>query len=140
MADRPDPAQLAEAVKDLSDEDVNSAINEMGLDMVLKEIFTGMQERFLPEKTQGVASVVQYDIQSDDGVKTWHARYSPEGATTGEGPADSPRLTLQIGLVDFVRLIFGQAQGPQLFMSGKLRMQGDMMFAMQMEGFFNRDF
>lgn len=140
MADRPDPAQLAGAVKDLPDEDVNAAINEMGLDTVLKEIFSGMEERFLPEKTQGVTSVVQYEIKTDDGVKTWHARYSPEGGTTGEGPAEDPRLTIEIGLVDFVRLIFGQAQGPQLFMSGKLRMQGDMMFAMQMEGFFNRDF
>ncbi len=139
MTERPDPAQLAEAIKDLSDDDVKTAINEMGVDLVLKEIFAGMEQRFIKEKAT-TESVVQYDIQTDEGVKTWTARYTPEGCTTSEGAGENPRLTLQLGLVDFVRLIFGQAQGPQLFMSGKLKLQGDMMFAMQMEGFFNREF
>jgi putative sterol carrier protein len=35
-------------------------------------------------------------------------------------------------------LILGQADGTQLFMSGKMKLQGDMMFAMQMQGFFDR--
>jgi putative sterol carrier protein len=47
---------------------------------------------------------------------------------------------MALGLVDFIRLIFNQAQGPQLFMSGKLKLQGDMMWAMQMQNYFERNF
>jgi putative sterol carrier protein len=36
--------------------------------------------------------------------------------------------------------VLGQAEGSQLFMGGKLKLQGDMMFAMQMQTFFDRDF
>jgi len=39
-------------------------------------------------------------------------------------------------LVTFVRLIMGQAQGPQLFMTGKLKVAGDLMFAQRVSGFF----
>ena len=133
-----DPAQLAELVKGLSDEDLKKQISDLGEGEVLKNIFQGMQEAFKPEKAQGVNSTIQYDIDTDDGTKTWTVKFEDGTCTTSEGPASDPRLTLKVGLVDFVRLILGQADGTQLFMSGKMKLQGDMMFAMQMQGFFDR--
>ncbi len=139
MADQQvDPAQLAELIKDMSDEDLKVQITNLGEDEVLKNIFDGMQEAFKPEKAQGVNATLQYDIETDSGTKTWSVAIADGACTTSEGPADDPRLTLKIGVVDFVRLIFQQADGTQLFMSGKLKLQGDMMFAMQMQGFFER--
>ncbi len=140
MADQQqiDPDQLGEVIKGLSDDELKEQIRNLGTDEVLKNIFTGMQDAFRPEKAQGVDATIQYDIETDDGTKTWVARIADGSCTTSEGPADDPRLTLTIDLVDFVRLIFQQADGTQLFMSGKLKLQGDMMFAMQMQGFFER--
>lgn len=139
MADQQvDPAQLAELVKGLSDEELKKQVTDLGEDEVLKNIFQGMQEAFLPEKAQGVTSTIQYDIVTDDGVKTWSAKIENGTCVTSEGAAPDPRITLNIALVDFIRLILGQADGTQLFMSGKLKIQGDMMFAMQMQGFFDR--
>jgi putative sterol carrier protein len=133
-----DPAQLAELVKGLSDEELKKQISDLGEEEVLKNIFQGMQDAFLPEKAQGVSSTIQYDIDTDGGTKTWAVKFENGTCTTSEGPASDPRLTLKVGLVDFVRLILGQADGTQLFMSGKMKLQGDMMFAMQMQGFFDR--
>jgi putative sterol carrier protein len=133
-----DPAQLAELVKGLSDEELKKQISDLGEEEVLKNIFKGMEEAFLPEKAQGVNSTIQYDITTDGGTKTWTVKFENGTCTTNEGPAPDPRLTLNVGLVDFVRLILGQADGTQLFMSGKMKLQGDMMFAMQMQGFFDR--
>ena len=140
MADQPqvDPAQLAELIKGLSDDDLKKQISDLGEDEVLKNIFQGMQEAFKPEKAQGVNSTIQYDVETDAGVKSWSAKIEDGTCVTSEGPASDPRLTLKVGLVDFIRLIFGQADGTQLFMSGKMKLQGDMMFAMQMQGFFDR--
>ena len=140
MSDQPqvDPAQLAEAIKGMSDDELKQAISDMGVDETLKNIFTGMQEAFNPGKAAGQEAVMQYDIDTDEGTKSWTVTISNGACTTAEGTADSPRLTLKLALVDFVRLIFGQADGTQLFMTGKMKLQGDMMFAMQMQGMFDR--
>ena len=140
MADQQqvDPAQLAELIKGLSDEELKKQISDLGIDEVLKNIFDGMQEAFKPEKAQGVNSTIQYDVETEAGTKTWNAKIENGTCVTSEGPAPDPRLTLKVDLVDFIRLIFGQADGTQLFMSGKMKLQGDMMFAMQMQGFFDR--
>jgi putative sterol carrier protein len=131
-----DPQQLATIIKELSDEELAEQLKTIGTDEVLKGIFDGMQDAFRPEKAAGTTATLQYDITTDDGLKQWTVEITPEKAVTSEGAAADPRLTLQIGLVDFIRLIFGQAQGQQLFMSGKLKLKGDMMFAMQMQTYF----
>jgi putative sterol carrier protein len=137
---QPDPAQLAAMIKDISDDELKFQLQQIGHDEVLREIFTRMPEAFLPDKAQGVAAVMQYDITTDAGVKSWTVTIADGSCRTSEGAAADPRLTLKLDLVDFVRLIFGQAEGPQLFMGGKLKLQGDMMFAMQMQTFFDRNF
>jgi putative sterol carrier protein len=135
-----DPAQLAEAVKGMSDEELASTIKEMGTDETLKNIFEGMRDSFKPEAAGDVSATVQYDVATDDGVKQWSVNFDNGTCTVNEGPTDSPRLTMSLPLVEFIRLIFNQAQGPQLFMSGKLKLQGDMMWAMQMQNYFERNF
>lgn len=138
--ERPDPTQLAAVAKELSDDDLQAQIQALGVDAVLAEIFKGMEERFLPEKAGAVDATVQYDIDTPEGPKTWTVRYAGGKCETSPGAADSPRLTLSLGLVNFVRLILNQVEGTQLFMTGKLRLQGDVMFAMQMQTFFDRNF
>ena len=133
-----DPAQLAEVVKEMSDEELAEQIKNLGTDEVLKGIFDGMQQAFNAEKAAGTEATLQYDINTDDGQKQWRVEISNGTCKTSEGAAADPRLTLEVGLVDFIRLIFGQTQGQQLFMSGKLKLKGDMMFAMQMQTFFDR--
>jgi putative sterol carrier protein len=135
-----DPAQLAELIKGLSDDDLRQQINSLGAHEILNQIFTRMPEAYLPEKAGSIQSVMQYDITTDGGVESWTVSFDNGTCTTSEGPATEPRLTLGVDVVDFVRLIFGQADGAQLFMGGKLKLQGDMMFAMQMQNFFDRDF
>lgn len=140
QVEQPDPAQLAAMVKDLSDEELKAQLKAIGEDDVLKQIFDRMPEAFLADKAQGTTANIQYDIATDDGVKQWTVNVADGTCTTSPGPADNPRITLQLAIVDFVRLILGQAEGPQLFMGGKLKIQGDMMFAMQMQTYFDRNF
>jgi putative sterol carrier protein len=131
-----DPQQLATVIKELSDEELAEQIKNLGIEVVLKGIFDGMQDAFRPDKAAGTTATLQYDIDTDEGTKQWTVEIAGDKCVTSEGPASDPRLTLQLGLIDFIRLIFGQAQGQQLFMSGKLKLKGDMMFAMQMQTFF----
>ena len=140
MADQPDPAQLAEAIKDMSDEDLAVVLKDMGSDDTLRSIFEGMRDSFKPEAAKDVNATVQYDIDTGEGVKNWSVTFADGTCSVSDSPATDPRLTIAIGLIDFVRLIFNQVQGPQLFMSGKMKLQGDMMWAMQMQNYFERNF
>ncbi|HVF52457.1 MAG TPA: SCP2 sterol-binding domain-containing protein [Actinomycetota bacterium] len=140
MDERPDPAVLAEAVKGLSDDELKAQISGLGTDLVLTQIFEGMRDAFDPGRAGSTSAVIQYEISTDEGQKQWIVEIADGGCSVREGAAESPRLTLSLALQDFVRLIFNQVEGPQLFMSGKLKLKGDMMFAMTMQGFFKRDF
>ena len=54
------------------------------------------------------------------------------------GHAENPKVTLTTDLVNFVKMIAGAANGTQLFMTGKLKLSGDMMYAMKIESLFER--
>ena len=140
MSETPDPAQMAEATKGMSDDELKENLKQQGYDTVLKQIFDGMQEAFSPEKAGSTSAVIQYDIETDDGTKSWTVNIADGKCTTTEGTGESPRVTLKMNVIDFVRLIFRQADGMQLFMSGKLKLSGDMMFAQQMQGYFEQRF
>jgi putative sterol carrier protein len=45
-------------------------------------------------------------------------------------------VTLKLDGVNFLRLVTGNAIGPMLFMSGKLKIEGDLMFAAQIQSMF----
>ena len=55
-----------------------------------------------------------------------------------KGRAESPRVTIRIALADFLRLITGNANGMQLFMTGKLKVSGDLFFAQTYQSWFDR--
>lgn len=138
MADEtPDPTQIAEAIKGLSDDELKAELDKQGVDNTLKQIFSGMEQAFAPDKAKGVSAVVQWDVAVNGATKTWTVNIADGTCKVSESAADNPRLTFQVNLVDFIRMIFRQADGTQLFMSGKLKLKGDMMFAMQYQNFFN---
>jgi putative sterol carrier protein len=132
------PEQFAEMVRGASDEEIGSTIRAAGSEAVLDRIFEGMEQRFLPEKAQGVDAVVQFVI-TDEGTEHPYALKVSDGTCdVSKGKADSPKTTITTDVVSFAKLIGGAAQGPQLFMTGKLKVAGDLMFSQRVMLFFDR--
>lgn len=132
------PEQFASLVGSATDEQIESTVRGVGTERVLDRIFQGMQERFLPERAQGVDAVIQW-VVTDEGQDHPYTATIGDGACRIErGRADSPRVTLTAPLAAFAKLVTGKAQGPALFMTGKLKVSGDLMFAQQVNGFFDR--
>jgi putative sterol carrier protein len=128
--------QFAQMVAAASDEQILEAIRAGGTKAVLDRIFQGMQERFVPAKAEGVDAVIQF-VVTDQGEEFPYAVTVRSGTCSiEEGKAESPKVTLTSDLVSFARLTAGQAQGPQLFMTGKLKVSGDLMFATRVTGLF----
>jgi putative sterol carrier protein len=138
--DASDYSSLKDAVEQRSNEELVSAIQQQdgGVDGVLAQVFTGMAGSFNPTKAAGQEAVVQYEIGAPDGTHEYAMRIAGGACEIEPGRAESPRVTIRIGLADFLRLITGNANGMQLFMTGKLKVSGDLFFAQTYQSWFDR--
>ena len=101
----------------------------------VQETFDAMPGRFRGDKAAGTNATIQYDI-SGDGGGTWNAVIKDGTCQVGPGPAASPNLTLQMAAQDWLDMLSGKQSGQMLFMSGKLKVKGDMGLAMKIGGLF----
>jgi putative sterol carrier protein len=132
--------QLTAAVDSMSNEQLTEAVrqHEGGADRVLDQVFEGMRQAFDPAKAAGQAAVVQYEIAAPDGPRQFLMRVADGRCQIERGSAENPRVTIRIGLADFLRLVAGRLNGMQAFMSGKLRVSGDLIFAQTYQAWFDR--
>jgi putative sterol carrier protein len=102
----------------------------------VKETFDNMASRFRADKAAGVNATIQYDITGDQGG-TWNAVIKDGACTVNQGAAPTPNLTLQIAAQDWLDMLSGKQSGQMLFMSGKLKIKGDMGLAMKLGSMFS---
>ena len=136
ISDANNPEALGQLLEGRSDDEINEFVKAAGVETVLNQVFDAMQERFLPEKAAGQAAVVQWDIAAPDGALSYQFKVADGAASWSKGSEETPRVTLAFSLPDFLRFVAGQLDGMQAFMSGKLRLQGDMMFAQTLQAWF----
>jgi putative sterol carrier protein len=130
------PEQIAELLKGATDEQILESFRALGVEASLDRTFATMQEHFVAAKAQGVTADVQWVI-TDQGEEHPYLLSIANGACTlSRARGDAPKVSLTTDLVTFIRLIMGQAQGPALFMQGKLKVAGDLMFAQRVNDFF----
>jgi putative sterol carrier protein len=101
----------------------------------VKESFEQMSSRFKADRAAGTSAVIQYDV-SGEGGGTWNAMIKDGACIVKEGAAATPNLTLQIGAQDWLDMLTGKQNGQMLFMSGKLKIKGDMGLAMKLGSMF----
>ena len=102
----------------------------------VKESFDAMPSRFRADKATGTSAVIQYDV-SGEGGGTWNAVIKDGACAVSPGAAQNPNLTLQISAQDWLDMLSGKQSGQMLFMSGKLKVKGDMGLAMKLGSMFS---
>lgn len=130
--------KLAALIEDRSDDEINAVAADKGVDKLLGQVFAGMQARFNPEKAAGQEAVVQWDIATADGPRSYQLKIADGACEVQENGQDKPRVTLGLSLPNFLRFAAGKLDGMQAFMTGKLKLSGDMMFAQTMAKWFGR--
>ncbi|MEM1250687.1 MAG: SCP2 sterol-binding domain-containing protein [Acidobacteriota bacterium] len=101
----------------------------------LNTIFTEMPGRLNAQTAAGMDAVIQYDLTGDDAC-TYHCAIKDGAATVNEGGHDAPTMTVTMAAGDFVDMIGGNLDGMSAFMTGKLKVSGDMSLAMKMQSLF----
>ena len=139
MSEQVSAADLGNLVGDKSDEELNQLLADLdGENSLTKVIFERMPERFLADKAAGRTAVIQYDINHPDRTESWQVTVADGQCSTAAGAEKEATVTLITSAPDFLRLISGKLNGVQAFMSGKLKIKGDMMLAQTMQGWFDQ--
>ncbi len=103
----------------------------------VKEIFEKMPDAFQKDVAAGMNAVYQFDITGDGGGK-WYAAIENGELTISEGEHDSPSLTVTMGDQDYIDMSTGKLNGQVAFMTGKLKIKGDMGLALKMQQIFKK--
>ena len=96
-----------------------------------------MPANFNADAAKGMNSVIQFNL-SGDGGGNYHVVIKDGACTVSEGTHASPNMTMTMAAQDYVDMISGKLNGQMAFMSGKLKIAGDMGLAMKMQSLFKR--
>lgn len=100
------------------------------------ELSAMMAERFKPEKAQGVNAIIQFDLTGENGGD-FYIHINDGDLSVSEGHADDPKMTLRASADDYYNMWAGDLNPMQAFMSGKVKIQGDMGLAMKLQSMFD---
>ncbi len=101
----------------------------------VKEVFDNMAANFNAAKAAGMKAVYQWDVTGDGGGK-WNAAIADGACSVSEGENASPNITITVAAKDWLDIINGKLDGQMAFMSGKLKVKGDMSLAMKLKTLF----
>lgn len=107
-----------------------------GEELTPQEIMERIPTAFRPEKAAGVTAIFQWDVSGPQGGQ-WYVEIRDATCTTQTGTAENPNITLTIGDENLVKLLTGRLDGTVAFMTGKLKVKGDMGLAMKLPQLFN---
>jgi putative sterol carrier protein len=102
-----------------------------------QEIFDQMAANLNADAAKGMNSTIQFNLAGDNGGE-WYVTIKDSKAEVTKGKAASPNMTLSMTAQDYVDMIMGKLNGQMAFMSGKLKIAGDMGLAMKMQSLFKR--
>jgi len=99
----------------------------------LKEIFEEMREKVArPPAMQGITAVFQFVLSGEDGGN-YYLQFTDGAGEVREGTAENPSITISMDASDFKDMVAGKLNAMSAFMSGKLKLKGDMVLAMKLQ-------
>ena len=102
----------------------------------VKEIFEKIPERFSADAAAGLDAVLQFEITGEGGGK-WNVAIKDGACQVREGTHDAPTVTLVMGTETWAAMVSKELNGIQAFMSGKLKLRGDMLLAQKIPDLFS---
>ena len=101
--------------------------------MTAKEMIQAMPTVFNAEAAGDTDATVQYNIS-----EPMYTVIRNGEMHVHEGVAENPTLTLNIGDDNLVKLFKGELNPMSAFMTGKLKVKGDLMLAQKLAGFMDQ--
>jgi putative sterol carrier protein len=100
--------------------------------MTAKEFFEGLESRVDASKTAGMNNSYLFDI---DGAGKWKVDVQDGNVTVTEGEHDAD-VTITTSEETFEKITSGEQNPTSAYMTGKLKVKGDMGAAMKLQKLF----
>lgn len=97
------------------------------------DIINILNSRFNSAAAEDMDNVFQFSIEDGE---TYHIVVKAGSCSVFEGEHDDPDITLVMNTETFAGIASGEMDGMQAFMSGQLRIEGDMMLATRISELF----
>ena len=101
----------------------------------VKEVFSMMPGAFNAAAAQGLDTIFQLDITGEGGGN-WNVVIKDGACQINEGSHDSPNVTLTMSSETWLAIVNKQSNGMQAFVSGTLKVSGDIMLAQRIGKLF----
>jgi putative sterol carrier protein len=101
----------------------------------VQAFFDGLAGQFKSDRAAGLNAVYQFTITGDGGGE-WHAEIADGSCRVSEGQSDAPSITITAEADDWLKIVNGQLDPQMAFMTGKLKVKGDMGLAMRLRSLF----
>jgi putative sterol carrier protein len=99
------------------------------------QAFEDMVKNFKPEAAQGLTAVFQWDVLGKGGG-VWHIKVADGACELVNARHPAPTVAQTCGRDLFLGMVNYEVDGMQAFMSGRLKMNGDMNVAQKIYELF----
>jgi putative sterol carrier protein len=83
--------------------------------------------------------VIQWNVHVGGSTHTYQLNVANGTCKAAKGAPAKPRLALTAGLPTFFRVITGQSSSRMAVFTGKLKVEGGIMFALAQENWFDKN-
>ena len=101
--------------------------------MATKDFFDSLEAQADPAKIAGVSNSYLFDIEGDG---QWLVDVRDGKVTVTEGGGDDADATISTSSETFAKIVAGEQNPTTAYMTGKLKIKGDMGAAMKLQKLF----
>ena len=133
-----DETQLVQIVAGATDQQLEELMASEARKEILDDIFRRMADHVDGERARDVNAVLHWKIydRPEGGYDHYEVVLEGGACVVSETPGREPSITLKLKPADFLKLVSGSASGPTMFMTGKLKLEGDVMLASRLTSMF----
>jgi putative sterol carrier protein len=135
---RVDATRIAAVVASAPDEALRSGMRGALRGLILDEIFRRFPDYAQRSRTADLEAAIGFEItgRADGGADRYVVRISGGEITTGRDLQVDPRVTIVSDGAGFLKLVTGNSNPVMAFITGRLKIRGDLGFAAQIPGLF----
>ena len=102
----------------------------------IQGFFDELEGKLSPDKLAGMTATFQFVAEGEGGGE-WNVVIADGQGTVSQGTAENPTIVLTASSEDWQALTTGELNGQTAFLTGKLKIQGDVTLAMKLESLFD---
>lgn len=103
--------------------------------MTIPEVFEAMPENFNSAAAAGMNKTFQWNITGEQASK-WAFKITNGAGELIPGGVEKPDITITVSDKDWIAIVEGKLDPMNAFMTGKVKIAGDMMLAMKLQQLF----